>query len=341
MPIHNFAPLDGRIEHFVIKSKALANNMLGDPHERTVAVYLPPGYDSDNSRYPLLVDLAGFTGSALKHTAWKAFGESIPQRIDRLVRAGAMGPVICAFPDCFTSLGGNQYVDSVAMGMWEEYLTVELIGALESKYQLLEGAAHRACFGKSSGGYGALIHGLKHADTWGAVACHSGDVAFDLAYRGDMAATMTQVAKHGSFQGFLHHFEEARDVNGREMHALMILAMAATYDPDPRSYKGIRLPVDPRTCELDPERWQAWLAHDPLVLLENPSYQANLAKLRGLFIDCGSRDQYHLHYGSRAFTDRLRELGIEHRYEEFEDNHSGIDYRMDVSFPYLYAAISE
>jgi len=62
--------------------------------------------------------------------------------------------------------------------------------------------------------------------------------------------------------------------------------------------------------------------------------------LKGLYIDCGSRDQYFLHYGARQLTDKLNALGIDHRYEEFDDNHSSIDYRMDISLPFLYRALT-
>ena len=53
----------------------------------------------------------------------------------------------------------------------------------------------------------------------------------------------------------------------------------------------------------------------------------------------GWRDQYHIHFGSRILSKRLAEQGIRHVYEEFDDNHSDIDYRMDVSLPFLYRAL--
>lgn len=43
--------------------------------------------------------------------------------------------------------------------------------------------------------------------------------------------------------------------------------------------------------------------------------------------------------GSRMLSKRLRECGIAYRYEEFDDNHSGIDYRMEFSLPFLYRAL--
>ena len=123
------------------------------------------------------------------------------------------------------------------------------------------------------------------------------------------------------------------------MSILMMLAMAASYDPDPDSDYGIRLPVTLDTCVLIPQRWQNWLAWDPLALIEEEKVQASLSRLNNLYIDCGSRDQYFLMFGARALVKRLQALGINHSYEEFEDNHSAIDYRMDLSLPNLYQSI--
>lgn len=342
MPVHSFAPLRGRIDTIQIDSEALAGNLLGDPSSRQVAVYLPPGHEEDRADYPLLVDLAGFAGSGLKRLSWSAFGESVPQRLDRLIGSGAMGPVIVAFPDCFTSLGGNQYVNSRAMGNWEDFLLDEMLPALESRFPVRPGAAHRAVYGKSSGGYGALIQGLRHGPRWGAVACHSGDMAFDLVYQRDFPATLAAISSHGGDVGaYVEHLRAAPKLSGGQIHALMILAMAATYDPDPNAPFGIRLPVDPHTCELDPDRWQQWLRHDPAQLVRQPAGQANLGHLRALFIDCGNRDEYAQHYGARRFVRTLEAAGISHRYEEFADGHRNIDYRLDVSLPYLYEAIAD
>ena len=68
---------------------------------------------------------------------------------------------------------------------------------------------------------------------------------------------------------------------------------------------------------------------------DRTSFKRNLRTLRGIFIDCGSRDQYHLHYGARLLSKRLTQHKIPHVYEEFDDTHSDIDYRMDVSLPFL------
>ena len=335
MPSHNFSQPRGRIEHLQIDSKALSGNTLGDPARRSVAVYLPEGYDDSSEQYPLLVDVVGFTGSGFAHLNWKAFAESVPQRVDRLVAEGKMGPVILAFPDCFTRLGGNQYINSSVMGNWADFLIDEMLPALESNYRVKPGREHRGLFGKSSGGYGAIIHAMLHAEHWGGAACHSGDMDFDLVYRSDFPKVLMHLGD-GNIDSFITGLEEKDKMSGDAMHTLMILAMAATYDPAPDAPHGVRLPVDMETCELDPERWERWLAWDPVHLVERADVQENLRSMSGLFVDCGTRDQYSLLYGARRLHRRLEDLAIPHEYQEFEDTHSGIDYRMDVSMPFLY-----
>src|SRR3546814_1797727 len=89
--------------------------------------------------------------------------------------------------------------------------------------------------------------------------------------------------------------------------------MCATYDPDPDAFCGVRLPVDPQTCEVIPERWANWLQWDPVVLAGR--HAGDLKKLKALWIDCGSRDQYNLVYGARRLH-RLLEAQAVARSEE-------------------------
>ena len=156
-------------------SRILKDNPLRDPHVRKLAVWLPPQYyTSEKRRFPVLYDLAGFTGSGLAHTNWKPFSDNVPERAARLIHEQKMGPAIIAFPDCFTALGGNQYVNSSAIGNYADYLTREIIPFVDREFRTLASREHRGCFGKSSGGYGAIIHGMKYAKYWGAIADHSG-----------------------------------------------------------------------------------------------------------------------------------------------------------------------
>jgi S-formylglutathione hydrolase FrmB len=325
----------GTVIRVAIDSQALRRNILGDPSLRTVDVYLPAG--SDGEGLPLLVDLVGFGSSGPSHTNWNTFRENVPERLDRLIGEGRMAPVVVAFPDCFTRLGGNQYINSAAMGAWEDFLLDEMLPQIESRFRC-GGRGRRGVFGKSSGGYGAIIHALRHADVWAAAACHSGDMGFKICYLPDMPSVLRALAgTENSIEQWWQQLESARKRPDGSFKVVNALAMAASYDPDPTQYLGIRLPVTLDTCELIEDRWANWAKHDPVNAVE--TLGDNLKTLKALYIDCGERDQFNLLYGARKFVRALERLGIAHRYEEFPDTHSDVDYRMDESLPFLTAAL--
>ncbi|MGD8341853.1 MAG: alpha/beta hydrolase-fold protein [Gammaproteobacteria bacterium] len=356
----------GRVVTLEHSSKVLADNPLGDPADRLIDVWLPPQYDRESGsgpgkRFPVLFDLVGYTGSGKSHTNWRAFDENVPERAARLIHNRKLDPCIIVFPDCFTALGGNQYINSTAVGRYADYLTRELIPFIDGEFRTLAAREHRGCFGKSSGGYGAIIHGMKYAKYWGAVANHSGDAYFDFVYRADWPNSLDELAKYraprsaegeidasamsagedgvddGRVKRFLDRVHRRPNLTSGEVHCLMNLAMAASYDPDPEAPNGFRLPFTLDRGELIPARWRRWLRHDPINLVSR--YAKNLKTLRGIYMDCGRRDQYRIHYGMRILSARLRERGVGHRYEEFDGTHSGIDHRMDSSLPFLINAL--
>jgi hypothetical protein len=115
MPLKRPKGPQGRVVVMEHASRVLKGNRLGDPAKRALHVWLPPQYDDPKqatARYPVLYDMVGFMGAGPAHTNWKAFGENIPERAARLIDDRKMDPVIIVLPDCFTALGGNQYVNS-------------------------------------------------------------------------------------------------------------------------------------------------------------------------------------------------------------------------------------
>jgi S-formylglutathione hydrolase FrmB len=329
--VRKFQGPAGSITRIVVESPALAGNLMGDPTARAVDVYIPAGESGHG--LPLLVDLVGITSSGLSHTNWMGFRENVPERLDRLIGEQRMPPVVVAFPDCFARIGGNQYVNSAASGAWEDFLLHEMLPAVETRFGC-GGDGRRGVFGKSSGGYGSIIHALRHADIWAAAACHSGDMAFELCYLPDMPSVLRALAGvENSIERWWTQFEAAKKAPENSFKVMNVLAMAASYDPDPSAFLGMRLPVTFDTCEIIEGRWANWLAHDPAVAVE--TLGDNLRRLKALYIDCGTTDQFNLLYGARRLHRRLEAQGIQHRYEEFPDNHSGVDYRMDESLPFL------
>jgi enterochelin esterase-like enzyme len=326
----------GTVHRLMLDSAVLKGNLLGDPHERIVDVYVPHAHSGRG--LPLLVDLVGFTAGGPAHTNWKNFGENLPERLDRLIASGAMPPVVAALPDCFTKLGGNQYINSSAMGRWDDFLLTEAVPFVEKKFGC-GGAGRRGCFGKSSGGYGSIAQALLHPDFWAAAASHSGDMGFELCYLPEFPRLLRKLAKHGNAIGkWVDTFYAAPKAKDSDLHDLMTLAMCATYDPDPTAPYGLRLPVTFDTCEIIPERWANFLKWDPCVMVE--ARGAAMTQMKALYIDCGDVDQYNLVYGARRLHRSLERLGVPHVYEEFPDDHSAVDYRMDTSLPILAKALA-
>ena len=319
-------------------SSVLKSNPWSDPVERELAIYLPPGYSDSGEPYPVLWDLAAYTNAGPGHLNWRNQGENLPDRLNRLIGQGSMEPAIVVFPDCYTSLGGNQYVNSASVGRYADYLNEELVPLVSQTLNVVSGREGRAVFGKSSGGYGALFLAMNYPETWGAAASHAGDMGFDLVYRKDFPLVCEVLSGFkGDYTAFIRHFWRKNRPSGRDYTVMMILAMAASYDPDPAHPSRIRLPFDLRTCELDPERWKNWQAFDPLSMVEQSANA--LQSLLGLYIDVGMSDQYHIQFGTRRFTDQLEKRRIAHHFEEFEGTHSAIDWRLDYSLPFLVDAL--
>jgi hypothetical protein len=325
----------GQVHRLAVDSQVLVGNLLRDPTLRVIDVYIPAGHDGRG--IPLLVDIVGFTAGGPAHTNWKNFGENLPERLDRLIASGEMPPVVVAFPDCFTRLGGNQYINSVAVGRWDDFLRSEAVPLVEATFGC-GGEGRRGIFGKSSGGYGAMVHALLHPDFWSAAAVHSGDMGFELLHRHEFGPVLRALAKEPDIGRWIDAFWQARRPKDSDVHILMMLAQAASFDPDPSAPYGVRLPVTLDTCELIPERWANWMAWDPLSLVEQHGH--GLATLKALYIDCGDVDQYNLVYGASQMHKRRHAMEVTHVYDEFDDDHTAVDYRMDISLPILAKALT-
>ena len=328
----------GEVVRFKHESQLLQDNPWGDPPLRNLCVYLPPGYSESGDPYIALWDFAAFTNTGPGHLNWKNQGENLPQRLDRLIAEEKLPPVVVPMPDCYTSLGGNQYINSPAVGRYADYVVEELVPFLSEQVNVVDDRTGRGVFGKSSGGYGALVHAMYFPDVWGGIASHAGDIGFEWVYQKEFPKTAASLSVVGGDpMRFLKNFWRRKNPGSADYSTLMTLAMAASYDPGDSRENPVQLPFDLHTLEMDNHRWNRWLRHDPLRLLD--SYADQLELLELLYIDVGSRDQYNIQYGTRNFVGRLKEMGIEHHFEEFDGTHSGIDWRLDVSLPKLATAL--
>lgn len=330
----------GRIETLTVAGPALRGNALGDPSVRELPVYVPPGYGASEQRYPVIWNLTGFTGYGAMQLNRSGWGEAVDQRLNRLIESGECPPVIMPLPDCFTRLGGSQYLDSTATGKYETHLASELIPAVDDAFRTLAGPAHRGVMGKSSGGYGAIVQGMRHPELFGAVACHSGDMAFEHCYLPDFFAVVRAVSKHGSLAAWLDAFEAAPKKTSDQHQVINVLGMASCYSPNPAKSApfAFDLPFNLETGALDWVVWERWLDWDPVRMASR--HAEALKGLKLLFVDCGRRDEFRLDIGARILCAKLTELDIPFEHEEFDDGHMSISYRYDVSIPKLAKVLS-
>jgi S-formylglutathione hydrolase FrmB len=316
----------GRLVTERLDSAALRGNPLGDPAERTVMAWLPPSQER-GARLPAVYFLHGFGGSAQAFANVAAFTPSLPERIDRLVGSGALPEFAAVFVDGWTSLGGSQWVNSQAIGRYRDYLVQDVVPFAERAWGLLPSAGARAVAGKSSGGYGALVMARHHPDVFAHVACHAGDMGFDYCYLPDLplAAGALLGTDAVAWLGEMQRRGRETRLRGEDRGVVNVLAMAAAYSPEAGAPLGIALPFDAETGALRPEVWARWLAHDPVRFV--PQSLDAFRRLRTLYLDCGTRDEFRLRWGARMVARSLREAGIAVLHEEFDDGHRGIDYR--------------
>ncbi|HEY3997932.1 MAG TPA: alpha/beta hydrolase-fold protein [Candidatus Xenobia bacterium] len=314
-------------------STVLQGNPLGDPADRRIPVYLPPGYEDSDRRYPVLFFLTGFTGKGTMFLNERAFEETLPQRLDRLIGAGQVQPLIGVMPDCFTRYGGSQYLNSAATGRYEDHLIDELVPWVDKTWRTRGTKSSRAVAGKSSGGYGAIVHGMRHPDVFGHVLCASGDMYFEYAYWNGFLDTLVTMGKYGGLNKFMETIPTIRPKDQKWFSLLNTVGMASSYAPNPASPYGFDLPLDERTGALLPEVWARWKAWDPVTMVD--THLDALRSLDSLYIECGNRDEFHLQFGARMLVDKLKAANVRHHYEEFDDGHMNIDYRWDVSLPAL------
>jgi S-formylglutathione hydrolase FrmB len=337
------AELAGQMHEHVISSELLRDNPLGDPYERPLLVYTPPGYDDEPDRaYPVVYVIQGYTGHVAMWRNRTAYRQPFPEAADAMFARGDAPPAIVVYVDAWTAYGGSQFVDSPGTGRYHSYLCDEVVAYVDARYRTIPDAAHRAITGKSSGGFGAMITPMLRPDVFGALATHAGDSLYEYSYIPEFPVAVRHLRKYDG--NIFHWWDDFRSrvsfTQPEDMSLLGLLGVAACFSA--RDDATPELPFDPVTGVLRPDVWQRWLDWDPVRMV--PRYAAALRGLRGIWIDSGTRDDFNLDVGASAFRAALLEAGVEEDliyFELFDATHSGIDYRYPLSLAWLCKRITD
>ena len=298
-----------------IDSKCIAGNLLGDPSERDLFVYLPPGHEAGRRRYPVVYLLHWFGVHAsdlitppLDKARWSPPLEDVLDPVFGRMRTKKM---IVVIPDGWTSYGCGQWVDSPVNGNYEQYILHEVIPQIDKSYPTLPGPDGRAVLGSSSGGFGAWHLASRNPQVFGAMAVLSGDSYFDLTHKPMV---------YDYYSSIYPNPPSGPDENNPA--SLMAYALAACYSPNPDNPPYfVDFPVDYTSGRLLDPIWRKWLSFD-MVINWRLRLQ-NLERLRGILLDVGSRDEHGLQWGHRILSAELKTAGIHHDVVEHSGDHSG------------------
>jgi len=326
----------GHYEELLFESMVLKDNPLGDPYQRPLWVYLPPGYDEEpNRRYPAIYQIQGLTGQLDMWRNRAPFRKTFPELADELFARGEAPPCIIVWVDCWTSLGGSQFLDSPATGRYHTYLCDEIVPWVDGHYRTLPQREHRGIAGKSSGGYGAMVTPMLRPDLWGGLATHAGDALFEMSYLPAFPRSVRALRDHyaGSFEKFWEDFR-SRPAFSKESDGYLLndWCMAACYSADADG--TVHLPYDIATGQLIPLVWERWLTKDPVRMVE--AHAEDLRSMKAIYIDAGKRDEFFLYLGAEAFRRALEHSVVTGVFFElFDATHMSIEYRYPLSLKYL------
>ena len=310
-----------------VPAPSLADNMLGDPAELEVAIWLPASYTTTSRRYPVVYFLAGFGEGASTGT--------IGSVLERLVNQGAVPEMIPVGVDGNNSLRGSFYVDSPVTGNWAQAIHAELVGYVDTNYRTLSAAASRGIAGFSMGGFGAWDLAMRHPDVFGAVCALSPGL---LAPGG--LETTQMFDDDEVVAAFLEM--QAMDIEPEAMSGSDSLRFSVAYGsafaPDPHSdFPYVAYPYSEVGTPPDQTIWDRWESGFGGVAAEVAEFEDNLRSLRGIALDFGTNDEYEwIPEGTRYLGEQLTERAIPARVTSYEGGHGPIGPRAEeVMFPFF------
>ena len=151
----------------VLEGLKLSSTILG--RDVAYAVYLPPDYATSSRRYPVVYLLHGYTDD---ESGWIQFGE-VNLAADRAIAEREIPPMIIVMPDG----GVTWYINDVSGQVrYEDMFVQELIPYIDATYRTRPSREFRGIAGLSMGGWGTLVHSLRHPELFAAGAAFSAAV---------------------------------------------------------------------------------------------------------------------------------------------------------------------
>ncbi|WP_318308049.1 alpha/beta hydrolase [Flagellimonas crocea] len=298
-----------------IYSKNLANEF-GENPTREVAVYLPPDYQNETKKYPVIYFLHGFYGD---HQMLAPMMEIL----DYAIETKRIRPFILVVPNQKTTYEGSFYSNSGTFGNWEDFTVQDLVTYMDKNYRTIAKKEGRGITGHSMGGYGAFNIAMKHPDVFNTVyAISPGALAIVREY-GPNSETFKQLSKISTYE------ELEKTYFGKVM-----VAFGRSWSPNPNNppfYCDFPFSYEDDELVIHQETLKKW--HDNMPFYNLEDYIDNLKSLKAIKMDWGRNAGERFTQQCKMFSIKLENLGIDHFAEEYIGTHVNNIYTKEGRIP--------
>jgi len=294
-------------------SEAL-ENQAGNETTRRVTVYLPPGYDSSEGRYPVVYYLHGFTLS--DSLSFAIF--NIKEQLDKAIAQEKIDPFIFVMSDQRTSYLGSFYTNSSLTGNWADFTAKDLVNYVDKNYRTIPQSDSRGIAGWSMGGFGAVRLGMLYPEVFSSVYSLSPalGLAEEVGIHGRAYKIISETKSREELLSYTSIFTD-------EFYAKALVAMGRAFAPNsenPPFYADFPYTYENDQVVVDYEVLEMWSEKAPIGMADD--YADNLKKLKAIKLDWGRNEENDFIPATcRAFSEKLESLGIEHYAEEFIGTH--------------------
>lgn len=298
-----------------IYSKNLENEF-GENPTRAVAVYLPPGYNESNKKYPVIYFLHGFTGNERMMNYTSGL-------LDYAIATNRIRPFIMVIPNEQTTYDGSFYSNSGVFGNWEDFTAYDLVEYMDKTYRTIPNKESRGITGHSMGGYGAIKIAMKHPDIFSSV--------YGLS-PGALAIVKEYGPNSDTYRDFAGIKTEEELV--RNYFCKVIVAFAKSWSPNPDNppfYCDVPFDYVNREIVAKPDVLKKWYANLPFHMIDDNL--ENLKKLKAIKFDWGRNSGERFTVQCMMFSQRLENVGIKHFAEEYIGTHTNNIYTEDGRLP--------
>lgn len=290
----------------------LLENPGGENPTRRLTIYLPPGYEDSEQRYPVIYFLHGFTWSDSLMISVDKFDELL----DKAIALKKIKPVILVMPDQHTLYRGSWYTNSSLTGNWADFTGKDLVNYIDKNFRTLAKKDSRGVAGHSMGGQGALKMGMLFPEVFSVVYALSpatlGDVSEDFGIRGNGYKRVAELSTR-----------EELVTGWNEFEANAIVAMGRAYTPNldnPPFYADYPYEYRNDSLVVNYEIFKKWEQKSVIGMVKN--HINSLKSLTAIKLDWGRNEDFvHIPASCLQLSKKLENLGINHYAEEYIGTH--------------------